>query len=310
MSPKETKRSALEAFSRFESRKNYQQKIGPPIYTITNYGNIKRATLFIENMGLFILSFDKNKDEYLLLDKIFLHLRGEKLNFNFKKLEPLNQIIEKKIKDEKFATVGELSARLVHDIRNPLSVISTSMFLLKSSYGANEVQEKNFDTAQRAISKISHQLEEVLDFIKKPDLQSKNTKFSKIITNSLDSLIIPNHIKIIVPKNDIDLQCDETQLERALSNLILNGIQAIDDAGTIEISAEKNNEILIQVKDSGHGIPEKNIESIFDPLFTTKQTGTGLGLSIVKSIIKNHGGTISVTSPPTVFKIILPKTLD
>jgi len=310
LSQKETELSSLDAFKRYEARKTNQKKIGPPIYTITNYGNIKRATLFIENLGLLLLSFDKNKDEYLLLDKIFFHLRGENLNFNFKKLETLNQFIEKKINQEKFSAIGELSSRFAHDIRNPLSVISASMYLLKSSYGANEDQEKIFERVQRAISRISHQIEDVLDFVKEQNLQLKNTKFSEVIKESLDSLIVPNHIKIIVPKNDLEFQCDKKQMARALNNLILNAIQAIDDAGTIEISIEENTAIIIQIKDSGRGIPEKNLESIFYPLFTTKPTGTGLGLSIVKSIIDNHRGTISVTSSPTVFKITLPRILD
>ncbi|MDH3677421.1 MAG: ATP-binding protein [Nitrosopumilus sp.] len=310
LSQKETELSALEAFNRFEARTANQQKIGPPIYTVTNYGDIKRATLFIENMGLLLLSFDKNKDEYLLLDKIFFYFRRENLSFNSKNLEALNQFVERKINQEKFSTLGELTASFAHDFRNPLSVISASMHFLKSSYGANEKQEKVFDRVQRAISRISYQMEDILYFAKEQNLQLKNTKFSEIIKESLDSLIIPNYIKIIVPKNDIKLQCDVNQLARALTNLILNGIQSINDAGIVEISVEKNNAIIIQVKDSGSGITEKNLESIFDPLFSTKQGGTGLGLSIVKSIINSHGGTISVTSPPTVFRITLPKTLD
>ena len=70
---------------------------------------------------------------------------------------------------------------------------------------------------------------------------------------------------------------------------------------------EKKNSIIIKIKDSGTGIPKEEIHDIFEPLFTTKQQGTGLGLVCVKSIINAHGGKISVTSPPTVFTITLPK---
>ena len=91
-------------------------------------------------------------------------------------------------------------------------------------------------------------------------------------------------------------------------------LQAITDSGTIEITVEENDDgITIQVKDSGMGIHEKNIEKLFEPLFTTKQQGTGLGLASVKSIIESHGGIISATSPPTIFtipfKIKLLKTI-
>jgi len=91
----------------------------------------------------------------------------------------------------------------------------------------------------------------------------------------------------------------------------LNSIQAISDKGEIEITIEENiGEIIIQVKDSGEGIAKDDLEKIFEPLYTTKLQGTGLGLISVKSIIELHGGLISVSSPPTIFTITLPKIAD
>ncbi len=82
----------------------------------------------------------------------------------------------------------------------------------------------------------------------------------------------------------------------------------MDNVGTIEIILiEKNNEIIIQISDSGNGISDDNLDKIFDPLFTTKQHGTGLGLVSVKSIIESHGGIILVTMNPTIFTITFPK---
>jgi two-component system sensor histidine kinase HydH len=134
---------------------------------------------------------------------------------------------------------------------------------------------------------------------------------SEIILNAIDSLTVPDNITMISPKNNLELFCDKRQFEIALNNLILNGIQAIDGAGTVEISCDENDEaITIQVKDSGIGIIKENLDVIFEPLFTTKMQGTGLGLAGVKSIIESHGGIISVTSPPTIFTITLPKTSE
>jgi signal transduction histidine kinase len=94
-------------------------------------------------------------------------------------------------------------------------------------------------------------------------------------------------------------------------NLILNAIQAVNNKGTIEITIEENKDtVIIQVKDSGIGISSENLDKIFEPLFTTKLSGTGLGLVGVKSIIESHQGKISVTSPPTVFTISLPKIIE
>lgn len=134
---------------------------------------------------------------------------------------------------------------------------------------------------------------------------------SEIIDESMDPLNIPDTIKLILPKNDVQLLCDKKQFAAALNNLIFNSVQAIHGTGTIEVTVEGNNDgIIIQVKDSGKGIPKENINKIFEPLFTTKQQGTGLGLASVKSTVESHGGIISVTSPPTIFTITLPKTTD
>ena len=134
-------------------------------------------------------------------------------------------------------------------------------------------------------------------------------KLSQIIEESTDSLTIPWNVTLILPKNDVEFFADGRLFSRVLNNLILNGIQTIDVKGVVEIMCEENNDaIVIQVKDSGRGIPKENLDKIFEPLFTTKQQGTGLGLASVQSIIESHGGIISVTSPPTVFTITLPKT--
>ena len=309
LSKEETESSVLEAYRRFKSRKKFQQKIGPPIYTITNYGDIKRATLFIKNLGLLLLSFDKNKDEYLLLNKIFFHLDGQDLNFDLKKFDSLNQLIKKRVNEQKLAIAGELSARLAHDLRNPLSIIQLTLENLKMMYGANEKQQKKIDKVEHAISRITHQVDDVLDFVKIQSLVLSKTKILDIIADALDAIYVPNNILLKLPKNNIELNCDKKKISIVFVNLILNGIQAIeDDKGTVEIRLKENTDnIVIEVEDSGIGISKQDAEHIFDPLFTTKQAGTGLGLSSVKSIIDTHGGTIYVTSPPTIFTITLPK---
>jgi len=219
------------------------------------------------------------------------------------------KMIEQKQKDAKLITIGELSARLAHDLRNPLSIIQISLENLKSLYGTDDTKQRQFDKVERSIDRMAHQLDNVLDFVKVQPLILDKTKMSEVISESLDSLIIPDTIKLIHPENDIELFCDKKQLAVALNNLILNGIQAIEGEGTIEIRIKDNlNFIIFEIEDSGTGISEQNISKIFEPLFTTKLIGTGLGLASVKSIIEAHGGTISVTCSPTIFRIELPKS--
>ncbi len=218
---------------------------------------------------------------------------------------------EENLKNEKMITVGRFSSRLAHDLRNPLSIIKISLENLKLLYGADKSQQNIMDKVERSIDRITHQVDDVLNFVRERPITLNNHKISEIISESLDSIPIPENIKLILPKNNIDVYCDEKQFSIVFNNLILNGIQAINYTGTIEILVEENNDgIIIQVKDSGEGIPKQNIDSLFEPLFTTKQQGTGLGLASVKSIVESHGGIISVTSPPTIFTITLPKISD
>lgn len=217
-------------------------------------------------------------------------------------------ISEKQNRQEKLAIIGEFSARIAHDIRNPLSILVMSLENLKILYGTDEAKQKQLDRAERAITRITHQIEDVLDFVRERPINLEKIILSELLDESLDLIKIPDDIKIIIPKNNTKLFCDKRQILIVLNNLILNAIQAIDNTGTIEIILKENNtEIIIKVKDSGNGMSEDVMEKIFEPLFTTKQQGTGLGLSSVKSIISAHGGMISVTTHPTIFTIILPK---
>ncbi len=220
-------------------------------------------------------------------------------------------ILEKQLEEEKFTTVGRFASKMAHDLRNPLSIIKISLENLKLLYGVDAKKQKQFDKVDRSIDRIIHQVNDVLGFVREIPIKLEKTTLSEIIHESLDSITIPDNIKLILPKDDFELICDKRQLAVGLNNLILNSVQAIKNKGTITlIGIEKNDSVIITIEDSGSGISKDGIDDIFEPLFTTKQQGTGLGLASVKSIIKAHGGTISVTSPPTVFTITLPKTIS
>jgi PAS domain S-box-containing protein len=218
------------------------------------------------------------------------------------------ELAEKLTKSERLISIGQLSSRISHDIRNPLSIITVSLENLKILFGTDDAKQKQFEKIDRSIHRIVHQIDDVLDFVRGKHLRINKIKFTEIIEESMDSLTIPNNIELILPKNDVEIYCDKRQCATVMNNLILNSYQSIDNAGTIEITVEETDDgVVIQVKDSGSGISKENLDDVFEPLFTTKQTGTGLGLASVKSIVESHGGIISVTSPPTVFTITLPK---
>jgi len=203
------------------------------------------------------------------------------------------------LKGEKLTAIGELSARIAHDMRNPLSIIKNTAEIIKASQKNMDSNTKvQWKRHERAVYRISHQVDNVLDFIKDRPLTKKPAKISVILYDTLERVEIPNKIKINLPKTDATIPCDSERLEIVFVNLLMNSIQALGNSGEIyiNVSDEPNEIVLITFKDNGHGIPKKLIPKIFDPLFTTRQVGTGLGLPSCKNIIEKHGGSIDVSS--------------
>ncbi len=212
---------------------------------------------------------------------------------------------------QKLSIIGELSARIAHDIRNPLNNIKLSADLV-SRKNSDEKLKPYFETIDKNISRISHQVKDVLDFLRKNQIKKEPVNIKVLIDNVIDSMQIPANISIDVSECSFNANVDKIMMESAFSNLILNSIQKIGDKnGKITVSIkEKDSQYSITIEDSGEGIDSKIIDKIFDPLFSTKMEGTGLGLASVKTIIEAHGGTIYVKNNPTTFTITLPKILD
>lgn len=217
------------------------------------------------------------------------------------------------LKNNKLTTIGNLAARMAHDLRNPLSLLKTTHELTKLRHPPHSVDEKtkrHYKMMDEAISKMAHQLDNVMDFVRIKSLKIENTSLNEILDSAIGSLKIPQNIRIDKKRNlDVNIQCDREAIEIVFTNLLLNSVQAIGKKdGTITIRIKESTEnISIEFEDNGTGIPDDNIHKIFDPLFTTKSFGTGLGLSSCKSIIEQHEGMLSVRNNPTVFTIMLPK---
>jgi len=215
------------------------------------------------------------------------------------------------VKVERLATIGEIASRVSHDIRNPLQVIESTISILeiRNKGKLSEKDLNDFKRMQRAISRMTNQVEGVLDFIKESKLELKQVSIIECIKNVLEGIIIPNTIKLKIPENDYKIYADPQKFEIVLANLIRNGVESIaDQQGSITIKLSENtSHVMISIIDSGSGIPEENLTKVFEPLFTTKQTGTGLGLQSCKTIIEQHKGNISVKNNPTTFTISFPK---
>ena len=213
---------------------------------------------------------------------------------------------KKTMKIEKLATVGELSSRLAHDMRNPLSYINMSAQLLKSKTTEKDSVEK-LDVIEKGIARMSHQINDIMDFVRSKEPELKLWNLKSILKECFDRLNLPDSVKVTLPKNSILVKCDRTQFEVLFINLISNAADSIQNNGSIEARIITNPDVTkIEIIDSGDGIPKDKLEEIFEPLVTYKESGTGLGLASCKNIVENHKGTISAKNNPTTFTVTLP----
>lgn len=215
------------------------------------------------------------------------------------------------MKSEKLSIIGELASRMAHDLRNPLSTIKNTIEIMESKPKL-KIEEKlqYYGRLRRAMNRMSHQVDDVLDFVRTSELKLQPYSVLDIINIVKDSITIPNNVRIIVEQENVRINCDYRKIEAVFTNLLLNAIQAVENKGDVRIRIIDNvQDVLIAFEDSGPGIDPENFGKIYEPLFTTKQIGTGLGLSICKSIIEQHGGSITVKNNPTTFLVRLPKNL-
>lgn len=213
-----------------------------------------------------------------------------------------------RIKNERLTAIGELAASMAHDMKNPLGTIRTGIDILKrNTENAPEINDV-IHRMDRSVSRMSHQVEDVLNYVKKTPLSVKPIQIRSIIKSAIDSLDILKTIQVTVEGDDITINCDEKKMEIVFINLLLNSIQSIDqNQGIISIRIKQvDKNAIIEIEDNGLGIPEEVINDIFKPLVTTKQKGTGLGLASCKNIIEQHGGSISFQNNPTVFTVTIP----
>jgi signal transduction histidine kinase len=218
----------------------------------------------------------------------------------------------KAVEQEKFVTLGRLSSRVAHDLRNPLSVIKNVATLNEmSSPKTKEESNKRNKMIISAVERMTHQINDVMEFVKTKHLNTENVSLKTVIDSTKNNMTIPKDVKILYDGDDLVIKAEPKLLEALFSNLFSNSIHAMDGHGeiTIKVSDEKD-QTIIKVVDQGPGIQKSNLSQIFSPLFTTKQEGTGLGLYSCKSIVNQHGGTIHFSNDPSTFTIKLPKTVN
>ncbi len=216
---------------------------------------------------------------------------------------------EKTIKEQKLVTIGEFAASMAHNLKNPLGAMKNSVKRIHTHNEGNNVIKYEITRVDRCINRMSHQIEEVMNYVRTVPIAVTEESIRGILKQSIEMIDIPENVTMVIPENDIEVQCDREKIQVVFANIIRNAIDAIDSkTGNITIRlTEDNNNIIMKFEDSGPSIPEENITKIFEPLYTTRLQGTGLGLASCKNILKSHGGSITVQNNPVTFTVHLPK---
>ena len=274
----------------------------------------KAAQLVAEGDLSFRLTDAKRTDEIGQLAAQFNRMTAE--------LEKTRDLETQLQQAEKSAVVGRLASAIAHEIRNPLNYINLTLDHLRAKFApAEDSQREAFEklTAQlkKEVGRINDQISDFLRYSRPTKLNLLPIEARKVIEDSLrivepqaeDQNIV---ISLIERENVPQIFGDAEVLRSVFSNLFINSVQAMGkDGGKLNVTVSSDGEsVKIEIADTGSGILRENLDKIFEPYFSTKETGTGLGLAIVKKIVDDHNGTIEVESQineGTKFTVRLPR---
>ncbi len=220
----------------------------------------------------------------------------------------------------RLAALGELSAVIAHEIRNPLSGVGISAQALSRALQPGDFHESNLQNILKGIRKVDDVIKGLLDFANPKEPILTLASVNKVLAEAL-FLSAPQAqegrivVEKTLAKNLPMVLLDPDQIKRVFINIILNALQAMRPSGVLRIRTAKraNRQVIVRISDTGTGIPPNIIKRIFDPFFTTKSQGAGLGLSISRAILEKHRAMISCDSQErkgTTFTIVFPAQLE
>ncbi|MEY4527114.1 MAG: hypothetical protein RL768_833 [Nitrospirota bacterium] len=244
----------------------------------------------------------------------------------FKDLTQIRDLEEEMRRKDWLASLGEMSAGMAHEIRNPLGALAGAMQMLRKDLHADETSQRLMDIAIREATRLDTIITEFLQYARPPALNLGEHDLNKLLAETLDLVQhearTRTNIRIEAKSSPDALvgQVDQDQLKQVFWNLATNAFDAMPNGGqltistgcrSIDVGGRKGDVIEISFQDTGEGISKKNLDNIFLPFFTTKKQGSGLGLAAVHRIVDLHGGWIKVESREregSRFVVCLPRS--
>lgn len=261
-------------------------------------------------LGKLCLDQKLSGDEYSIQDKNLLDTLAHQVGIALENIH-LHQGL---VRSESLAALGTMAAGMAHEIKNPLASIKGMTQVLPENMEDKEFIKDFTDLVPRQLDRINKIVENLLKVGKKIKLEKKNINLNNLVNETLDFYANLCRNKGIEIKRNLkplpEIFADPEQLQQVFTNLVLNAVQAMPKGGVLTVFGEKGRDkIVVQVSDTGIGIPTEKIEKVFDPFFTLKEEGSGLGLFTAFRVLQEHGGAIEVESElgkGTKFTLWLP----
>jgi signal transduction histidine kinase len=229
-------------------------------------------------------------------------------------------------RQEKLASLGVFAAGIAHEIRNPLTAIKVRVFSLKQSHRADSSEHEDVQVIESEIDRLELIVKEFLQFARPAEPDFRKLRIRKAlqdIPQLLETEFSRRGVRLVVQvESDEWVRVDANKFKQVLLNFVQNAAEAITGTGTVTLRSRSDKRLLhgqlrpvviVDIADTGAGMPVEIQKRLFDPFFTTKEHGTGLGLPIAARIIEKHGGAIEYRTAPnkgTTFSIILPRAFD
>jgi signal transduction histidine kinase len=227
---------------------------------------------------------------------------------------------------EKLASLGLLAAGVAHEIRNPLTAIKAALFIQKKKLHSGSPERDNVEVVEREILRLERIVNDFLHFARPAEPELTTIAADLLLLESKHFFapqLKKNNIQLnLEPSEPMRIRVDVAQLKQVLINLIQNAADSIGQDGKITLRARLDRKrlanrempvVVLEVNDTGKGIPPEVEKRLFDPFFTTKENGTGLGLPIAARIVQKHGGELQYQTQVnhgTTFGIILPRVIE
>src|SRR5208282_2690800 len=226
-------------------------------------------------------------------------------------------------RNEKLVSLGLLAAGVAHEVRNPLTAIKTALFILQKKFRPGSPERSDSEVVEREILRLERIVNEFLRFARPADPELATVSAEQPL-REVQALLAPRlaeqgiHL-VREPAAPMQVKVDPAQIQQVLINLVQNAVDSINGGGTITLRARhdrkplsngETNVVVLEVADTGKGIPPEVEGRMFDPFFTTKDNGTGLGLCIAARIVEKQGGSLQYqtqVNQGSTFGIILPE---